>query len=92
MGRAVDWVMDAVVLANPYALSFGTFFGIATSAWLAGGSIVADLSKAASKRSEAQSDLPSDMSATSLVGGGLIAGDALAALGLGLIGLLATVA
>jgi hypothetical protein len=35
--------------------------------------------------------LPEDMSTASLVGGGLIAGDALAALGLGLAGLLATV-
>ncbi len=35
--------------------------------------------------------LPEDMSTTSLVGGGLIAGDALAALGLGIAGLLATV-
>ncbi len=40
------------------------------------------------QRSEA---LPSDMSTTSLLGGGLIAGDALAALGLGVVGLLATV-
>ena len=31
--------------------------------------------------------LPSDMTATSLFGGGLIAGDALAALGLGLVAL-----
>jgi hypothetical protein len=36
--------------------------------------------------------LPADMSATSLVGGGLIAGDALAALGLGIAGLVGTVA
>ena len=36
--------------------------------------------------------LPSDMSTVSLIGGGLIAGDALAALGLGLAGLLAMVA
>ena len=35
--------------------------------------------------------LPADMSATSLFGGGLIAGDALAALGLGLVALGATV-
>jgi hypothetical protein len=34
--------------------------------------------------------LPADMSATSLLGGGLIAGDALAALGLGIAGLLGT--
>jgi hypothetical protein len=32
-------------------------------------------------------ELPSDMTSTSLFGGGLIAGDALAALGLGLIAL-----
>jgi hypothetical protein len=36
--------------------------------------------------------LPEDMSTTSLVGGGLIAGDALAALGIGLVGLLSMVA
>jgi hypothetical protein len=37
-----------------------------------------------------KSALPSDMSSTSLVGGGLIAGDARAALALGLAGLAAT--
>jgi uncharacterized oligopeptide transporter (OPT) family protein len=36
-------------------------------------------------------ELPEDMSTTSLVGGGLIAGDSLAALALGIIGLLKTV-
>jgi len=35
--------------------------------------------------------VPDDMSTTSLVGGGLIAGDALAALGIGIAGLLTTV-
>jgi len=35
-------------------------------------------------------ELPEDMSATSLIGGGLIAGDSLAALGLGIAGLLKT--
>jgi hypothetical protein len=35
-------------------------------------------------------ELPEDMSATSLIGGGLIAGDALAALGLGIAGLMKT--
>ena len=35
--------------------------------------------------------LPEDMGTASLVGGGLIAGDALAALGLGIAGLLATI-
>jgi uncharacterized oligopeptide transporter (OPT) family protein len=36
-------------------------------------------------------ELPEDMSATSLIGGGLIAGDSLAALGIGIWGLLTTV-
>ena len=39
------------------------------------------------RRKNKAAALPSDMSTTSLVGGGLIAGDALAALGLGLIAL-----
>lgn len=43
------------------------------------------------KRKDARVELPEDMSTTSLLGGGLIAGDALAALGLGIAGLLATV-
>jgi hypothetical protein len=41
------------------------------------------------RRGKAQPQLlPSDMSVTSLVGGGLIAGDAIAALGVGMYGLL----
>lgn len=43
------------------------------------------------KRKDKPAALPEDMSTASLVGGGLIAGDALAALGLGLDGLVATV-
>jgi len=39
----------------------------------------------------ANRELPADMSTMSLVGGGLIAGDSLAALSLGLYGLLQTV-
>jgi hypothetical protein len=42
-------------------------------------------------RAPQRGELPQDMSATSLFGGGLIAGDALAALALGVAGLLATV-
>ncbi len=44
----------------------------------------------AQAQGQARLRCPSDMSTTSLVGGGLIAGDALAALGLGIAGLLAT--
>lgn len=93
-GGAADFVVDAIVLPSPYAYSFGTFFGIATSAWLAiGGVISSSANWLRSRKPEAKSEqaLPSDMSTTSLLGGGLIAGDALAALGLGVAGLLATV-
>lgn len=96
-GGAADFVVDAIVLPSPYAYSFGSFFGIATSAWLAAGGVlsssVAWFNKRRSPRAAKADDaLPSDMSTTSLVGGGLIAGDALAALGLGVAGLLATLA
>jgi hypothetical protein len=97
-GGATDFALDAIVLPSPYAYSFGTFFGVATSVWLAAGGVVSSTAAWFKKRSEShrkpadQDALPSDMSTTSLVGGGLIAGDALAALGLGVAGLLATLA
>jgi uncharacterized oligopeptide transporter (OPT) family protein len=90
LGRVTDWLVDAVFLASPYASSFGTFFNVPTSAWLAAGSMVADLSKHLAPRRPQDKDLPADMSTVSLIGGGLIAGDALAALGLGLVGLAST--
>jgi len=92
--QAGDFVLDAVLLPSPYAYSFGTFFGIATSAWLAAGSVVAAVTETINGRRGRRPEdegLPPDMSAVSLIGGGLIAGDALAALGLGIVGLLATV-
>ncbi len=93
---AIDFVIDAIVLPSPYAFAFGAFFGIATGAWFAAGGVITSVTDWARKRfgsAEAGEDLlPADMSATSLLGGGLIAGDALAALGLGVAGLLATVA
>ncbi|MES3012703.1 MAG: OPT/YSL family transporter, partial [Pseudomonadota bacterium] len=100
IGGASDFVIDAVLLPSPYAYSFGTFLSIATSAWLAIGGVIASVAnwlggrRAAPKRGDDAASEPSadDMSTTSLIGGGLIAGDALAALGLGIVGLLATLA
>ena len=92
-GRAVDFVLDSTVLSSPYAMSFGGFVNIATSLWLGAGGVVASLLDARAARQKQRNapgddgELPSDMTATSLFGGGLIAGDALAALGLGLIAL-----
>jgi len=95
VGYAVEFVLDAVVLPSPYASSFGGFLNIATSAWFAAGGILSSLVNTLGGKRRSDQDrasaLPSDMSSTSLVGGGLIAGDALAALGLGIAGLLATV-
>ena len=98
VGGAADFVIDAVLLPSPYAYSFGTFLGIATSAWLAIGGVIASVGNWLTDRrarhtahQAAAGGLGNDMSTTSLIGGGLIAGDSLAALGLGVAGLLATV-
>jgi uncharacterized oligopeptide transporter (OPT) family protein len=92
-GGAVDFVLDSTVLSSPYALAFGGFVNFATSLWLGAGGVVANLIDAHAARKKTRGapgddgELPSDMTSTSLFGGGLIAGDALAALGLGLIAL-----
>lgn len=83
--RPRSFVVDAVLLPSPYALSFGGFVNLPTSMWFAAGSVVSTLLE---KRLPQREDVPADMSSTSLFGGGLIAGDALAALGLGIAGLL----
>jgi len=92
-GARLDFVIDAVLLPSPYALSFGGFVNLPTSLWFGAGGIVASLIDAGSRKdANNQGALPPDMSGTSLFGGGLIAGDALAALGAGVAGLLATLA
>jgi uncharacterized oligopeptide transporter (OPT) family protein len=92
-GGAVDFVLDSTLLSSPYALSFGGFVNLATSLWLGAGGVVASLIDARAERRKRRAGpgddaaLPPDMTGTSLFGGGLIAGDALAALGLGLVAL-----
>jgi uncharacterized oligopeptide transporter (OPT) family protein len=93
-GKTTDFLLDAVLLPSPYASSFGGFVEIATVYWWTAGGIggslfeVVQAKRAARKHRSANQGLPADMSTMSLVGGGLIAGDSLAALSLGLIGLL----
>ncbi len=89
-GFATDFAVDALLLPSPYALSFGGFVNLHTALWFGGGGIVASAYNSLPHRRKATA-LPSDMSGTSLLGGGLIAGDALAALGLGVAALLTTV-
>ena len=87
--RPRHFMLDAVLLPSPYALSFGGFVNLPTSLWFGLGSVVSSLLAARRPPPQSrESALPQDMSATSLMGGGLIAGDALAALGLGAAGLL----
>ena len=89
-GFATDFLLDAVLLPSPYATSFGGFVNLPTSTWFAAGGVVASIANSMPKRKDEAAALPEDMSTASLVGGGLIAGDALAALGLGVAGLLGT--
>jgi uncharacterized oligopeptide transporter (OPT) family protein len=90
-GYAVGFAADAFVLPSPYAYAFGFFLNLSGSAWFAAGGTFSSLCNTWSKwhgqRTGRSGALPADMSPTSLVGGGLIAGDALAALTLGLYGL-----
>ena len=96
LGGAGDFMIDAVLLPSPYAYSFGTFLGLATSSWFAIGGVISSVANWLDRRGappkRGDDTLAEDMSTTSLIGGGLIAGDALAALGLGVAGLVATVA
>jgi len=90
VGFSTDFLLDAVALPSPYASSFGGFVNLLTSAWFAAGGMFASFVNSLPRDRNKVPALPEDMSTTSLVGGGLIAGDALAALGLGIAGLLAT--
>ena len=86
-----DLALDCTILASPYASSFGGFVDFPVVSWFAGRKRRefrgADRSaRTSAARRPKTEDLPEDMSTTSLVGGGLIAGDSLAALGLGNLG------
>jgi uncharacterized oligopeptide transporter (OPT) family protein len=87
-GRAADFVLDAVILPSPYASSFGGFVNLAAAGWMAAGGVVASVAALANGHGGKRQALPEDMSTASLLGGGLIAGDALAALAIGIAGLL----
>ncbi|HET9470735.1 MAG TPA: hypothetical protein VFO24_06490, partial [Usitatibacter sp.] len=93
-GFATDFVIDAILLPSPYASSFGGFVNLNTSMWFGVGGIVSSFFNTIFKprpgAGAAAGAVPDDMSSTSLFGGGLIAGDALAALAIGIFGLLST--
>jgi uncharacterized oligopeptide transporter (OPT) family protein len=95
-GFATGWLLDAVLLPSPYALSFGGFFDLPTSFWFACGGVLTSVIGWISARppaaqhppAEAGDVLPEDMSTSSLIGGGLIAGESLYTLGAGVASLL----
>ncbi len=96
LGRTTAFLLDAIFLPSPYACAFGGFVEFVTILWWAAGGLVsllvqslqASIFRPPAKPAEGQ--LPADMGTTSLVGGGLIAGDSLAALSIGVYGLLKT--
>jgi len=92
-GAALAWLVEALLLPSPYASSFGGFVDLPTSLWFGAGGVVPDVMARFRSRTPhpavADADhLPEDMSTASLVGGGLIAGESLFALAIGVIGLL----
>jgi uncharacterized oligopeptide transporter (OPT) family protein len=98
-GKVTDFLIDAVFLPSPYAASFGGFVDIATSMWFGGGGVIGSVWSWLDERAKknkpkvaGEEEVPEDMSTVSLAGGGLIAGESLAALTLGIMGLLATLA
>ena len=105
-GFATGWVVDSILLPSPYASSFGGFVEVMVTLWFAAGGTLSSLinsfsDKPASGEKRHGADvgpeehgdaLPEDMSTTSLVGGGLIAGESIFALAVGVIGLLKLVA
>jgi uncharacterized oligopeptide transporter (OPT) family protein len=87
--KAIDFTLDALLIASPYASSFGGFVDFESCLWWGVGGMVASII-ASRRKPEPVKDgepLPEDMSGTSLVGGGLIAGESLFALWLGISGL-----
>jgi uncharacterized oligopeptide transporter (OPT) family protein len=92
VGFGFDFVFDCFLVPSPYASSFAGFVGFSTSAWFAAGGSVSSFVNWWTKRNapppKEGEALPEDMSTTSLLGGGLIAGDSIAALGTGIVGLL----
>lgn len=89
--KAADFVVDTVLLPGPYASSLGGFVEFPTAFWYGIGGVFSSIWNWVAERSAASKDTgqPQDMDTTSLIGGGLVAGEALAFLALGILGLLA---
>jgi len=88
--KAADFVIDTILLPGPYASSLGGFVEFPTALWYGLGGVFSSIWTWTTERVNKgkASGQPQDMDTTSLIGGGLIAGEALAFLTLGIIGLL----
>jgi uncharacterized oligopeptide transporter (OPT) family protein len=79
--QAFDFVIDGVLLASPYASSFGGFVDFRTSIWWGlGGMFSSTFNWHKARRAPpvaSDKALPEDMSTMSLFGGGMIAGESL---------------
>jgi uncharacterized oligopeptide transporter (OPT) family protein len=97
VGFAIGWCVDAILLASPYASSFGGFVDLSASVWMSVGGVVASfLATLEARRRRAGltaggEALPEDMSTNSLLGGGLIAGESIYTLAAGIISLLSLI-
>ena len=90
--KTADFILDAIIIPSPYASSFGGFVEWWTAFWFGAGGIFSSLWNAlAERRRNAAVPEESDMSTMSLLGGGLIAGEAVTFLVLGIIGLVSLV-
>jgi uncharacterized oligopeptide transporter (OPT) family protein len=93
-GRVFDFLFDAVLVPSPYASSFGGFVELPTVLWWTAGGLIPSAYDwitarfKTTQKSDDKAEVPEDMSTMSLVGGGLIAGDSLAALSVGIYGLI----
>lgn len=96
-GFVVGFCVDTFFLPSPYASSFGGFVELVVTAWFALGGVMSSVYNTIQERKlneikdQKKGYLPEDMSTTSLVGGGLIAGEALFALCVGVLGLVQNV-
>ena len=97
----IDFVLDAALIASPYASSFGGFVEFETMLWWAlGGALTSSINWLLAWHRKSRTTttghspegeiLPEDMSPTSLIGGGLIAGASLYVLYVGIASLIAT--
>jgi uncharacterized oligopeptide transporter (OPT) family protein len=89
LGPPTDFVVDAVLLPSPYAASLGGIVELPTVCWWTAGGVGGSLYQVAQKKlsvgkKTAEGELPEDMSTVSLAGGGLIAGEALSSLAVGI--------